>query len=95
MEDELLTVPMEITRNIVREGQYVLVVVRYIVPEGWLLTIVNNHHVMSTWHEFFATADDALREAERAIDLEGIGAFTDCDGFEFQQQHASDFPRKS
>ena len=94
MDEELLTAPTEITWSIVREGQHVLVVARHIDPEGWLLTIINDHHIMSTWHEFFDTAEDALREAERAIDVEGIEAFTDCDGFE-SQQNASGPPRKN
>jgi hypothetical protein len=82
MEEETLTVPTEVTRDIVRAGQHVLVVARHVDNEGWLLTIVNDHCVMSTWHEFFASAEEALREAERAIEVEGIEAFTDCEGFE-------------
>lgn len=94
MDEEMLTGPTEVTRDIVREGWHVLAVARYVDKEGWLLTIVNDRHVMSTWHDFFASAAEALQEAERAIDIEGIEAFTDCEGFEYLRS-AGDFPRKN
>lgn len=83
MDEESLTVAAEVTRSIVRDGRHVLAVARPVEPKGWLLTIVNDRHILCTWHEFFASAEQALKAAERAIDAEGIEAFTDGEGFEY------------
>jgi hypothetical protein len=54
------------------------------LPDGrWSLSVVNERGVMSTWLEFFETAEAAIAVARKTIEEEGVEEFVSIEGFEY------------
>ncbi len=64
-----------------RDGVTLEIVVRQESRHAFELTVVNPSGVMSTWHRFFRSPEQAVAAARRAIDEEGVAAFTDVPCF--------------
>jgi hypothetical protein len=61
-------------RRIVRDGTEVEVQIYADGKGGWLLDVVDEFWNSTTWDDSFATDKDALAEALKTIDTEGIAA---------------------
>jgi hypothetical protein len=54
------------------------------LPDGqWSPSVINQRGVMSTWIEFFDTAEAATTAARTAIEDEGVEEFANIEGFEY------------
>lgn len=54
------------------------------MPDGlWNLSVRNERGVMSTWYEFFETAEDAIEVARKVLEEEGVEEFVSIEGFEY------------
>ncbi|MEX2468722.1 MAG: hypothetical protein WD396_03110 [Pseudohongiellaceae bacterium] len=64
------------------------------ITEGeWALAVVNEAGVASNWLEFFATGEAALAAGLKAIEEEGVEAFTSIEGFDYLQDGSKDGER--
>ncbi len=56
------------------EGQSVQVEIYGCEPGKWVLEIIDQHNNSTVWDDEFETDEQALREARRTIEVEGIRA---------------------
>lgn len=62
-------------------GQIKLTIIaRHREKEGWELFVVNDYGVSTNWNECFQSAQEAINEALRAINEEGVEDFM---GYEY------------
>jgi len=75
----------EICRTYINDGVRLDIVASRIGKGEWALAVLNEAGVASNWTEFFATGEAALDAGMKAIEEEGVEAFTSMEGFEYLQ----------
>ena len=76
----------ERTQSVVIDGTRLEIIATQLGNSEWTLSILNTLGVSSTWTEFFQSAEAAIREGHKAINTEGVEAFTDIEGFDYPQE---------
>jgi uncharacterized protein len=61
-----------LTQSVTREGKTVQVDIYENDQGAWILEVIDGHGNSTVWDDSFATDTDALAEALRTIDEEGI-----------------------
>lgn len=90
MSQESGTSAIEIRRTYARNGVHLDVVASRLGIGEWTLAVVNEAGVVSNWIEFFAKGKAALNAGMKAIEEEGVKAFTSIEGFEYLQDAHSE-----
>jgi hypothetical protein len=77
MEDRTGTSKTTVSKSVLESGKTVTVTVRLIEPEEeyWELSIEGKANQLTTWTEWFASADEAMEVGLSAILKEGIDEF--------------------
>ena len=76
MPDDPKIIQSELTRTIEAEGTLVGVLIyRHLGETEWTLEILDQNGNTTIWDDKFATEEDALAEANTAINTEGIWSF--------------------
>lgn len=77
MSEEALTCPIELRKEVIREGVKLEVVARRVEEDEWELSVENERGQKSVWIEPFITGRMALDAGVKAIESEGAAAFAD------------------
>ena len=90
MTDESEALVDELCRNYVSNGVRLEIVASRLGEGEWALAVMNEAGIASNWTEFFATGEAALEAGMKAIEEEGVEAFTSIEGFEYLQDDESE-----
>jgi len=78
MEEEYEIIHSPLSREFSSEGQTVKVLIyRGATEEGWALEVVDESNASTCWEELFDTDEQALEAFVKALEKEGIRAFTE------------------
>lgn len=90
MGEESETSADELCRAYMSDGVRLDIVASRLGKGEWALAVLNEAGVASNWTEFFATGEAALNAGMKAIEEEGVEAFTSIEGFEYLQEVRGD-----
>ncbi len=73
----------ELSMEITRQGQKLRLIATHTEDDQWQLSVENERGVNTTWFDYFLTPQSAFDAGMKAIEEEGVAAFTDVKGFEY------------
>lgn len=73
----------ELVKEVLIEGVKLTLIASNVGNERWVLSVLNEYGINSTWIDYFESAQKAIDAGLRAIETEGVDAFVEIEGFEY------------